>query len=1630
MQKRAEDSRSSVIKKVTEYINKKLPKKQAKLLSAFVPQYFAIAPMDELARRSVGDLSQALLSHWNLIFKRKPGECKIRVYNPELKKDGWESVHTIIEVSHDDMPFLVDSLRMEINRVGFNSHLMVHVGGTRLLRNGAGEVVDILPKDALEGQGLPEAPIYIEIDHQTDPKVLKELEKNLRRVLGDVEKAVADWQKMCLKVHDALAEVETVSSLDPAIVDESKYFLRWLVDSHFTFLGYREYKITGKGETMALGQVSGSSLGILRTSIKENQKRLFSSLPPEARDVALSRDLLVISKTNTKSTVHRPIFTDYIGVKRFNAKGELIGERRFIGLFTSAAYNSNPIDIPFLRHKVTTVIKKSQLQPAGHACKELVNILETLPRDDLFQTSTDELFDLSMGILGLQERQRIRLFTRKDVYGRFVSCLVYVPRDRVNTELRQAMQAILMADMNGIESSFSTQFSESLLARVHYIVRCDTSKPLDYDVKDIEAKLVEAGRTWGEELVGHLRACYDEEKASELIHKYIKAFPAGYRDDFSPLTAVHDIEYIEKLTPEHTLEMNFYRAEDEKAEVLRFKLFQPEHPIPLSDVLPILEHMGLRVLGERPHQIIFANGTSVWINDFGMVHERGSALDVVAARDFFQEAFRKIWNGDVENDGFNRLVLSAQLNIREVTMLRAYTKYLRQTNFTFSQAYVEETLAKNPVIARYLVELFKLRFDPACAGSVAKKIEQVETELQDALNAVVNLDEDRILRRFHELINASLRTNYFQRLENGAEKNYLSFKLDPQKISELPLPKPKFEIFVYSPRFEGVHLRGAKVARGGIRWSDRREDFRTEVLGLMKAQQVKNAVIVPSGAKGGFVPKWLPVDGGRDAIMEEGICCYKNFIRGLLDLTDNLVSGKVVPPANTARYDEDDPYLVVAADKGTATFSDIANAISQEYHFWLDDAFASGGSAGYDHKKMGITARGAWESVKRHLRELSINPETTDFTVVGIGDMSGDVFGNGMLMSRHIKLVGVFNHMHIFLDPNPDAEKSFIERERLFNLPRSTWEDYNPSLISQGGGVFKRSAKSITLTPEIKRLLDLDVNTIVPDDLIRALLKARVDLLWNGGIGTYVKAASERNTEVGDRSNDAIRINGEELRCRAVGEGGNLGFTQLGRVEYSLSNGLIYTDFIDNSAGVDCSDHEVNIKILLNGVVAAGRMSLKQRNQLLAEMTEEVGRLVLRDNYYQTQALNLAALQATENMDLYIRYMDEQTRQGKLERTLEFLPDNKTMLERKVTGKGLTRSELAVLLAYCKINIKHQILDSKLLEEPYLACAVEAEFPVPLRRRYKAEMAKHSLWREIVATQLSNQMVNDMGITFVHRLHDETGAPLSAVVRAYTVAKVVFDMPELMSLLESLDYKIPVDIQCKMMTKVSRLVRRATRWFLRNRRAYLDIESTIEHFTAGVAALYDRLPKLLPSSLSAKFEELRQEYIDAGVPSKLAGRIAISSAMFSVLDIIDTATENELNIDEVATVYFALDEHLGLNWFREQISNHPVTNHWDALARAALRDDIDWQQRGLTIGVLRSSSSDQNYDARIQAWLQKHRPLIERWEQMVTELRAATHLEFLMFSVAVRELLDLTQASLQAVKSGRGGRAGKKKIEA
>ena len=1588
------------IEQVIALVKARVPAPQQATLETLVRRYFERVDPEDLAERDPADLYGAALSHWQFAQRREPGVAKVRVFNPALDEHGWQSTHSIVEIVADDMPFLVDSVTMEVNRHGQTLHLFIHPIVS--VARAADGTLTALAKD-----GARESFMHVEVDRIVDAAERETLARDVARVLNDVRAAVTDWSTMKDRVPAVIAEIERVKPPLPAEeLNEGLAFLHWLAENHFTFLGYRAHELDQVDGKDVLRVVPHSGLGILRESVAK-EVASFSALPPEVRAYARRPELLVVTKSTSRSTVHRPGYLDYIGVKRFDQKGDVVGEHRIFGLFTHTAYSANPAEIPLLRRKVANIVARAGLTEGTHAGKRLLNILETYPRDELFQTDEDELFSIVMGILHLGERQRFRLFIRRDRFERFVTCLIYAPRETYNTELRRKWQNILQDAFHGSSSEFNVYLTESVLARILVTVRTTPGQVPPFDAREVEARLAAAARRWEDDLRDALIASAGEARGTVLYREFGTAFPAGYRETIAARAAVPDIELMAKITPEAPQGMMLYRPPEAGPGMLHFKLFRRGAPVTLSNALPMLEHMGLSVIDEQPFRITPAGGESVWLHDYGLQAPAGTEVEIDALNAVFEDAFARVSSGDVENDEFNKLVLLARLPAENVVVLRAYAKYMRQIGFPLSQTFIEATLAAHPDIAKMLVELFLLRFDPKLPDSAQSQAIAKIQQIDHALDDVENLSEDRVLRQYLALILATLRTNFWRRNAQSARRPFVSFKLDPAKVPGMPDPKPLFEIFVYSPRFEGVHLRGGKVARGGLRWSDRPEDFRTEVLGLVKAQMVKNTVIVPVGSKGGFVLKRAPSPADREAYMKEGVACYQNYLRGLLDVTDNRAGDAIVPPPDVRRHDPDDPYLVVAADKGTATFSDYANAISKEYGFWLGDAFASGGSAGYDHKAMGIPARGAWESVQRHFREMGVDIQTTDFTVVGIGDMSGDVFGNGMLLSRHIKLVAAFDHRHIFIDPAPESEPSFVERERMFKLPRSSWADYNAKLISRGGGVYPRSAKSIAITPEMKQTFHIAADTLTPTELIHALLMAPVDLLYNGGIGTYVKARSETHAQVGDRANDQIRVNGADLHCKVVGEGGNLGCTQLGRIEYAQAGGRIYTDAIDNSAGVDTSDHEVNIKILLGLPISDGDMTLKQRNALLSEMTDDVAALVLRDNYFQTQCISVTGRITAQLLDAQQRFMQLLERGGKLNRSLEFLPSDDEIAERRSAGRGLTAPERAVVLAYSKIWLYDELLASALPDDAWVSTALTRYFPNPLHERYAQYMPRHPLKREIIATHVTNSMLNRVGSTYVHRLAESVGVRPDEVVRAYLLAREVFGFVDLWPRIEALDNEADDAIQARMLIDTSELLERGTTWFLRSRRLADDMGATIAHFTPRIAAVAARLPELIDADDRARLEARAAEYTAQRVPGDLAIRVAALPTLYAALDIVEVAGTTKHPVENVAAVHFEVAAKLDLPWLDARIAALPATAHWQTLARAAMQDDLSTLQRTVTAAVLAVDAPDSSAATLFEAWSTRNARALSRVSQLIGELKAGTATDAAMLSVALRELRNL-----------------------
>ena len=1567
--------------------------------------YRHIAPAD-LEEHDPNDMLGALIAHWRLMHIRRPDEAKVRVYNPDQEEHGWRSDDTIVEVVAQDMPFLVDSISTALNQKGLTIKLTIHpVFG--VVRNSSGQLTALHDSKSSDEVTTTEAVIQMHVDRQP-AEALAALEHKVAEVIQDVTLATSDWLKMKRVAEQVEKELEArpaaAGSMDTA---EERAFLSWVINDHFLFIATCQFDLQGDEKDATLHFVEDSGLGVLRDGqrARERADRWISGL---GVDLSAFGDELLITKANARSTVHRPAYMDCVAIKRRDDQGRLVGLYCLLGLFAAGAYSMPPRQIPLLRKKVDEVFAGIDVSPRSHSGRVVANILDNFPRDTLFQTSTADLQATTLGVLELQERQRTRLFVIPEPFRRFYTCLVYLPRERYSREVRIAIQQILVEAFNGTDVVFETQFSESILARIYYVVRTPPDGQPSYDLSALEARVVEVATTWQDGLRAALFSQVDEALAARYLRDYSQAFPGGFREDFHPRIAVNDIERIERARQTGHIVLHLYHPIVEAADQVHVRLYAPGAPVSLSQAIPILENMGLNVFGERPYRIRHHAG-DVWIHDFATCRAAGGGQVPLSARRLFVDTFLRIWDGEIDNDSFNALVLHAELSWKEALLFRAYSRYLHQIKVPYTQAYTEGVLNRHPQLVRVLNRLFQLRFDPA-AVDAQTETEQRLAEFESLLEAVSSLDEDRILRSFLNLIQATLRTNFYRPAADGTTP-YLSFKIDPRQVSGMPQPLPMFEIFVFSAHMEGVHLRGGRVARGGLRWSDRMEDYRTEILGLMKAQMVKNTVIVPVGSKGGFVVKTGLSTDDREQRMEKGIACYRTLLRGMLDVTDNLVGTEVVPPAAVVRRDDDDPYLVIAADKGTATFSDIANQVAAEYGFWLGDAFASGGSAGYDHKVMGITAKGGWESVKRNFRELGLDTQSEDFTVVGIGDMSGDVFGNGMLLSPHIRLVGAFNHQHIFLDPEPDAAASFAERRRLFALPRSGWSDYDSHLISPGGGVHSRDAKSIPLTPEVQKMLDLKVDRLTPNDLIRELLRAPVDLLWNGGIGTYVKASTETHEQAHDKANDAVRVDASELRCRVVGEGGNLGFTQLARVEFAMQGGQIYTDAIDNSGGVDCSDHEVNIKILLDKLVADGDLTAKQRNQLLVEMTEDVAQLVLADNYAQTQAISNVVAGGAQRLYEQARFIDLLEQSGRLSRKLEGLPDKKALTERLAMGRGLTKPEVAVLLAYSKMNYFEAIVGSDIPDDPFVLERLIRYFPQVLGERYPDEIAGHRLRREIIATIVGGEIADHVGPGIGFRVREEVGSDIAGVVRAYLVASGIFETDRLWEQIEGLDNRVAASVQTEMLTAVSEFLEQTLTAVLRAYKGTMDMTSLKERFHEGVAELWEAMPRPLASQDKADFERRVRHLTGGGVPRDLAQQVAGLAPMSAALDIVEVARQTSTDIASTAWVHSALNHSLDLDWIRRQVASLSVQTHWHLLARTKLLAALNRHRRDLTADVLRSRQQPGSPRGILEHWAHKHRAMLERHEHIIAEFKAGNVFDFAILSLVVAGVGELLPAA-------------------
>ncbi|MCA0201057.1 MAG: NAD-glutamate dehydrogenase [Proteobacteria bacterium] len=1576
----------------------------------FITQFYRGSSPDELAARSPDALYNIALTAWDCFETRSPGKEKISI----MEGEGDRSVVLIV---NDDMPFLVDSVNAELERMDHSAMLLVHP--ILSLKRDANGRVESLGDTETDASGALESLMYIEIP-KVDFDMAERLKDNLHSVLSDVRLSVNDWQAMRREAAHFAADFD---SARPGVTQEQSEevadFLKWLHDDHFTFLGYRRFTFEGKGKNRILKIENAHSLGLL----KKTQRMIFEGiadgapLPPQFADFVDSPSALFVVKANQRSTVHRRVHFDVVAVKIFDAKGNVAGMHMFVGLFTADVYTNSPNFVPVLRRKIDRIRDRMGFRKHGHDGKALQNIMENLPRDELFESSDDYLLNTALGILHLQQRPRPTLFMRLDRFERFASILVFVPRDRFDTALRVTIGDILTRELDGRLSSFYTQVTDSPLARIHYIIATKPGRVPKVKTADLEERIAKAARAWSDELRAALIKTKGETEGTKLAEVFAHGFPASYRERFDTMVALHDIERICSCAEEKQVKIHVYQPPGATGGTVHIKIYNPATPIPLSDVMPVLENMGFKVIGEEPFHITPRGASTtggVWLHDFDMTISAKAPFALADVREEIEDSFCRVWAGEMESDGFNKLVALSDLAWREVTILRAYAKYLRQAAFPFSQAYIENAFAAHPKLARLLVDLFLTTFDPALnsgakAKATATTIEGTRKEIGAALDGITNADEDRILRRYLNLIDCTLRTNFFQPFADGKPKWYISMKLDSQRIEELPLPRMNVEVFVYAPRVEAIHLRGGKVARGGIRWSDRREDFRSEVLGLVKAQMVKNAVIVPTGSKGGFVVKQPPATGGRDAFLAEGIECYKTLQRGLLDITDNVVNDKIVHPDKVVRRDADDPYLVVAADKGTATFSDIANGVSAEYGFWLGDAYASGGSAGYDHKVMGITARGAWECVKRHFREIGVDTQTQDFTCVGVGDMSGDVFGNGMLMSEHIKLQAAFNHLHIFIDPDPNPAKGFKERERLFKMPRSNWTDYDAKLISKGGGVFERSAKTIKLSAEMKTLLEINKAEATPTEIINAILRAKVDLMFFGGIGTYVKASDESNADASDRANDAHRINGHQIRAKVVGEGANLGMTQRGRIEAAKEGVRLNTDAIDNSAGVDCSDHEVNIKILLNGEMRKGKITLEARNKLLAEMTDEVAHLVLRDNYQQSQTISMMQHRAPALLDTQQRTMKLFERDGLLNRDIEFLPNDEEFQERLTAGRGLVRPELAVFLSYGKMWLYDKIVTSDLVDDPIVEEDLHQYFPAPLQKKFSGSIEKHKLRREIIGTVITNSFINRVGPSFINALMERTGMGPVDIARAYTVTRAAYGLRDLWTAIEALDNKVPAEIQLTMLWEVERMVVRSVLWMLRHCPIPMDMAATIKSLKPAVDTLRKSLKDLWSEEVARYVQRQANAYTAKGVPAELAHSVASLYRLAAANDVNAVTNATKQPLAAVAKMYFLVGQRFGLGGLRERTETFGTQSHWDRLAVSAAIEELFAHQTTITTRVLASAKGGKVTGAKaLDAWVDANKTRVDRFDQVLAEIKAADNISLSMLTVANRQLSAMT----------------------
>ncbi|WP_372763643.1 NAD-glutamate dehydrogenase [Litorivivens sp.] len=1571
------------------------PQERQQLLN-IAERYWDIIDREEFRQRAAKDLLDITRRHLALAATRRGDALKL-----DIREDPERGI-LLFEMVAEDRPFIFDSLSNLVYDSGYiplqSNHPILWVK-----RNGRGQLQDITALDKKDQETTDyqaESFVRYELEPGANALPASKLKARVKETLANIKVVVADWQAMCDKALELQTHYNaTKAPLAPRARRQVSNFLQWIAGNNLTFIAYVHLSLRS-GSRPTLNVDPGSRLGLPLDAAPWEH-----IADPEERQRTLERYLaseriLTITKSTELSPVRRFVPMDYIAIKDFDEKGKLKGEHRFYGLMTRAAYNSRALDIPLLKDRIEAVMAKAHFPRGSHNAKMLLQILETFPRDELFQSSTRSLFSMSMGILAIEEHNRVRVFSRSDPFHRYYSILVYIPREYYSQAVREKIQNVVSTVLNAASCEFNIYFTDSRMARLHLIVRMQPESPQRVDGKALEELISGITESWHSKLKSQLLEKYSRKEAVSIYRYYHEGFSPSYMAKTDVAKALTDIEHLERLHhSESPVSVRLHRDISRLENRVELRCYFKTHPLPLSDIQPRLNNLGLRLLLEDLYPIQASDGTRYWVQDFRA--EVAVNVNQLFWHDAtqFEQAFVAIYEGLCDDDDFNRLLISADVNWREAGLLRTYCRYLKQLGNNFEQQYLSRLLVEHGSLSRLLIDLFHSRFDPAVKEReqrCQKLIEQMDFALED----VQSLDADRLFRSLKHCLLATMRTNYYLEPRNPV---YV-LKLSPRQIPDAPEPRPRYEIWVHSPQFEAVHLRGDKVARGGLRWSDRPEDFRTEVLGLVKSQMVKNAVIVPVGAKGGFVCRQLPVNGDRNAIQEEVIACYKAFIRGMLSITDNLVKNRISRPSKLVYHDDDDPYLVVAADKGTAAFSDIANSISEEFNFWIGDAFASGGSNGYDHKKMGITAKGGWEAVKRHFREMGRDIQRESFSVVGIGDMAGDVFGNGMLLSKHICLKAAFNHLHIFIDPNPNPSTSWKERKRLFSLPRSTWEDYDGRVLSKGAAIFSRKDKRVTPSREACEALALEPRDYTPDELIHALLKAPVDLLWNGGIGTYVKAENETHQQVGDRANDAIRVNGNELRCAVVGEGGNLGLTQAGRIEFCRNGGRCNSDFIDNSAGVDSSDNEVNIKILLNQLIAEGKLDTKQRNALLRKMTRDVEHNVLRNNYLQTQAISMLSAQAPERLGEQAELIRILERDAGLDRKLENLPDEKTLQTRRTAGEGLTRPELANLMSWAKIHINKLLLESDVPEDPYLSQELERYFPPQLGQHYGSALPKHRLKREIICTVVTNSLVNRMGNAFAHRLNDELGNSFEDMARAYTIARDLFQVRELWDAIETLDNKVDDASQLRMMLEIRRLIKHITLWLLNSKQSLTDIRCLIERYRPEVELLRDNMDSYLCQHELALMQEKLSQLFAQGVPEKIARPVVLLKALYAAPDITWLKEQTGGNANTLAQIYFRLADSLQITWVRRQIDALKAETRWHALARNALRDDLYQRHRDLCAKVSGELALKEPIVEQIDLWIEQHRVQTEYLRDLITEVQSGHQADYMSLSVILRQL--------------------------